>query len=60
MTKVVLHLPKSIVRKLNAMPTERSAPRIIEDILAVLCGELTPSPSYMILTVHPPTYPLGE
>ena len=60
MTNVTLHLPKSIVRKLDKLPTKRGRERIIKDILAVLCGDLKPAPSYMILTVHPPYYPLGE
>ena len=58
--KIVLNLPKSIVRKLEAMPTEHPVPKTITDILKVLCGEMKPSPSYMMLTVHPPYYPLGE
>jgi hypothetical protein len=60
MTKIVLNLPKSIVRKLEALPAERSTEKIIGDILKVLCGEMKPAPSYMMLTVHPPYYPLGE
>ena len=60
MTKVVLHLPKSIIRRLDALPTKRSASRIIEDILAVLCWEKKPTPSYLS-GVHPPKFwPLGE
>jgi hypothetical protein len=61
MTKVVLHLPKAIVHKLASLPTERSVPRTVEDILAVLCGELKPVPSYLIMSVREPIFwPLGD
>ena len=60
MTKVVLHLPESIIRKLDNLPTKRSRARIIKDILAVLCWEDKRPVNYLFGIHRPVFWPLGS